>query len=57
MWQGTNYRKWLLTNRMFFENKFAKSVGKLKDLWKALWFLGLPSKTSSYEIIQNKEYS
>ena len=42
---------------MFFENKFAKSVGKLKDLWKALWFLGLPSKTSSYEIIQNKEYS
>ena len=31
--------------RAFFENKLTESIGKSKDLWKALRFLGLPSKT------------
>ena len=30
----------------FFENKLNDSIGKPKELWKALKFLGLPSKTS-----------
>ena len=33
--------------RAFLENKLTESIGKLKDLWKALRSLGLPSKTSS----------
>ena len=36
--------------RAFLENKLTESIGKLKDLWKALRSLGLPSKTSSYEV-------
>ena len=34
----------------FFENKLTESIAKPKDLWKALWSLGLPSKTSSQEV-------
>ena len=34
----------------FFENKLTESIGKPKDLWKALWSLGLPSKTSCQEV-------
>ena len=36
--------------RTFFENKLTESIGKRKDLWKALRSLGLPSKTSSCEV-------
>ena len=36
--------------RAFFENKLTESIGKPKDLWKALRFLGLPSKMSSCEV-------
>ena len=36
--------------RAFLENKLTESIGKPKDLWKALRSLGLPSKTSSWEI-------
>ena len=36
--------------RVFFENKLTESIGKPKDLWKALRSLGLPSKTSSCEV-------
>ena len=39
---------------MIFSNKnylnWTESIGKPKDLWKALRFLGLPSKTSSCEV-------
>ena len=33
--------------RAFLENKLTESIGKPKDLWKALRSLGLPGKTSS----------
>ena len=33
--------------RAFVENKLTESIGKPKDLWKALRSLGLPSKNSS----------
>ena len=36
--------------RAFLENKLTESIGKPKDLWKALRSLGLPSKTSSCEV-------
>ena len=36
--------------RAFIENKLTGSIGKPKDLWKALRSLGLPSKTSSCEV-------
>ena len=36
--------------REFLENKLTESIGKPKDLWKALRSLGLPSKTSSCEV-------
>ena len=35
---------------MFFQNKLTESFGKLKDLWKALKSLGLPSKVSSCKV-------
>ena len=31
----------------YFENKLSESIGKPKELWKALKFLGLPYKISS----------
>ena len=31
---------------MFFENRFNDSIGKPRQLWKALKSPGLPSKTS-----------
>ena len=34
----------------FFENKLSESIGKPKDLWKALKSLGLPNKISSCEV-------
>ena len=37
--------------RAFLESKLTESIGKPKDLWKALRSLGLPSKTSSYEVM------
>ena len=33
-------------NKKFFENRLHDSIGKPKELWKALKSLGLPSKTS-----------
>ena len=36
--------------RAILENKLTESVGKPKDLWKALRSLGLPSKTSSCKV-------
>ena len=36
--------------RAFLESKLTESIDKLKDLWKALRSLGLPSKTSSCEV-------
>ena len=36
--------------RAFLENKLTESIGKSKDLWKALRSPGLPSKTSSCEV-------
>ena len=36
--------------RVFLKNKLTQSIGKPKDLWKALRSLGLPSKTSSCEV-------
>ena len=35
--------------KKFFENKLNDSIGKPKELWKALKSLGLPSKTSVCE--------
>ena len=35
--------------RSFFENKLIESIGKPKDLWKALKSLGFPNKISSCE--------
>ena len=32
--------------KKFFENRLNDSIGKPKELWKALKSLGLPSKTS-----------
>ena len=37
-------------NRLFFEKKLTESIGKPKDLWKALKSLRLPNKTSSCEV-------
>ena len=34
----------------FFEHRLTESIGKPKDLWKALRSLGLPSKPFSYEV-------
>ena len=34
----------------FFENKLSESIGKPKDLWKALKSLGLPNRFSSCEV-------
>ena len=36
--------------RAFLAKKLTESIGKLKDLWKALRSLGLPNKTSSCEV-------
>ena len=36
--------------RDFFKNKLTESIGKPKDLWKALRSLGLPSKTYFHEV-------
>ena len=36
----------LYKKKMFFENRLNDSIGKPKELWKALKSLGLPSKTS-----------
>ena len=33
--------------RAYFQNKSTESIGKPKDLWKALGSLGLPNKVSS----------
>ena len=42
----------MITNKKgaFLENKLTESNGRPKDLWKALRSLGLPSKTSSWEV-------
>ena len=37
-------------NRLFFEKKLTESIGKPKDLWKALKSLRLPNKISSCEV-------
>ena len=34
----------------YFENKLNECIGKPKELWKALKFLGLPNKTFSCEV-------
>ena len=34
----------------YFENILNKCIGKPKELWKTLKSLGLPNKTSSYEV-------
>ena len=34
----------------FFENKLSESIGKSKDLWKALKSVGLPHKSSSFKV-------
>ena len=34
----------------YFENKLNECIGKRKELWKALKFLGLPNKISSCEV-------
>ena len=39
-----NKKKWL------FKRKLSDSIGKSKDLWKALKSLGLPNKTSSCKV-------
>ena len=36
--------------RVFFETKLTESIGKPKDLWKALISIGLSNKASSSEI-------
>ena len=36
--------------RLLFEKKLSESIGKPKDLWKALKSLGLPNKISSSEV-------
>ena len=36
--------------RSYFEKKLSESIGKPKDLWKALKSLGLPNKISSCEV-------
>ena len=40
--------------KRFFENKLNDSIGKPKELWKALKSLGLPSKTSICETTARK---
>ena len=39
-------QKLISYKNFFFENRLNDSIGKLKELWKALKSLGLPSKTS-----------
>ena len=34
----------------FLKKNLSQSIGKPKDLWKALKFLGLPNKISSCEV-------
>ena len=36
----------LISYNFFVENRLSDSIGKSKELWKALKSLGLPSKTS-----------
>ena len=36
--------------RSFFDNKLSESIGKPRDLWKALKSLGLPHKFSSCKV-------
>ena len=38
----------------YFKNKLNECIGKSKELWKALKFLGLPNKTSSCEVKARK---
>ena len=46
-----NLKKMIINKKgKFLENKLIESIGKTKDLWKALRSLGLPSKTSSCEV-------
>ena len=42
-------RKMIFDKRSFFEKKLSESIGKPKDLWKALKSLGFPNKISSRE--------
>ena len=37
-------------DRFFWKKKLSESIGKPKDLWKALKSLGLPNKISSCEV-------
>ena len=37
-------------DRFFWNKKLSESIGKPKDLWKALKSLGLPNKISSCEV-------
>ena len=36
----------LISYNFFVENRLSDSIGKSKELWKALKSLGLPNKTS-----------
>ena len=42
--------KMIIKKRAFFENKLTECIGRPKDLWKTLRSLGLPSKTSFFEV-------
>ena len=54
-------RKMIFDKRSFFEKKLSESIGKPKDLWKALKSLGFPNKISSCEVLvkcfESKELS
>ena len=51
----------IFDKRSFFEKKLSESIGKPKDLWKALKSLGFPNKISSCEVLvkcfESKELS
>ena len=40
----------MIKREHFFKNKLTESIGKPKDLWKALKPLGLPNKVYSREV-------
>ena len=40
----------IFNKKSIFQNKSTESIGKPKDLWKALKSLGLPNKASSCEV-------
>ena len=43
-------QKMIFNKKSVFWNKLTESIGKLKDVWKALESIGSPNKVSSCEV-------